>query len=1573
MRRHLLSASAGFLLLASGLSWAQSADGAGPAFQLWSSQVFTTGDQASFSLTYRQVDHLDFRVYRVADPAGFFGALRDPHQLGSEAPVVPQEQSPIERIAAWKAAQRRSLRAFLRRQVSPDYRAARSEARSSGQVRRRVPLEYNSFAQVPLLNPARLVASWRELLPPVRDPESRRIPLETTKPGVYVVEAVSPPLRAYTIVIVSDVGLVTKTAPGQALVFAVDRRTGEPQPGCGLRTFVDGKALESVSTGPDGTALVAIEAEKPESIVTLALCGDQVAVTDPGSWALQAPARELAGYVYTDKPIYRPSHTVRIKAVLRWRGQARLEPFDGRDVEVSITDANDKVVLRESRPVDAFGAVSTSFVVPPGAALGGYVVTVAGGDDRASGSFEVQEYRKPEFEVTVSAPERFVVQGGRVKAVLKARYYFGQPVSGGSVKYVVHRQRYYSPLRWGQDDEEGGGGWWGGGEETSEQTATLDDAGSATVSIPLSVDEDGDDYSARIEARVTDASNREVSGHTLVHATYGPFLVASDVDRYVQKPGASAQVSARAIDYLGIPQAGLALRAALERVTYAQGRWSDPVVTLVASGSVTTDTDGRASWSAVLPNAPGSYRFRVSADSNGRSIEDTSSVWVTGAAADVDEGDAYLEFIADRASYAPGDTARLVVRGGVVSAPVLVTKEGRQLSFHRVVRTGGENAVEVPVTAGDIGDTYVNIAFVKDDRLYRAEKRLKVPAASRQLTVAIAPDATAARPRQAGTFALTVTDAAGSPVKAQLSVGVIDEAVYGVKPDDTADPLRFFYRLSYSRVSTDYSRDYSFVGYAGSQTLHLAQRRRPYTLADFKREGSPRPQVRKDFPDAIFWAADVLTDDQGRATVRVPYPDALTTWRLTARAVTADTRVGTGLARTTTTKDLILRVVTPRFLTEADTIDLPVIVHNYLPGTQSVSVTGEVKGLRFAAPGAAGAQARPQTIDVASGAEGVLAWTLEAPLAGPATVTGTAAAAADADAVELSFPVLPFGLKREEGRAGSVRGAGEQTVELEVPASSNPSARSIRVQVAPSLGGPVLAALDFLTSYPYGCTEQTLSSFVPNLAARRTLTDLKIPLTEGLKSLDRQVTEGLARLLDYQHEDGGWGWWKTDQNHPFMTAYAIYGLLEARAAGYKVEEWPIRRGVRALGTLYARYPAAVPDLKAYEAYVLLLAAAAGIEAPGRTADGAWSRAASLDELWSARDRISAYGQSLLLLALDVAKDERGAALARELEARAERKGDLAWWTSEDDPLLFDFVDTGVEATAMAVKALAARDPNHPLLEPAVRWLLMNRTFGAYWASTKQTAIVLIGLLDFMKARHEAGAASDVEVFVNGASIGVRRFPGGDLAAPDPATFTAEARAGRNTVRIVSRGEGAVYWSAQAAYYDTEAASERTGSHALALQRQYFNLSPVTVKGRVVYRAAPFGGSAQPGDLLLVRITAAGARDWRYLMIEDPIPAGTEPIQRDDLYALERGRTDWWGSRREFRDSRVVFFQERFDQGRYEYTYLLKVIAPGTFRASPARISAMYVPGGSASSAAATVTVRPAGPAPAQAASKGGQR
>lgn len=1552
------SSPLGLLVLAAALAFAvpaaaqsASSDEARPAFSLFSSHVATTRERPTIDLMFRQVTSLDFRVYRVHDPIKFFAGLRDPHALGSELPDVPQEQTVLERIARWKAQRREAIVAFFRAQFSHAYRAARRETKAREQIALRRPLNYNQFAQVPLLNASRLVTSWRETLPRVRETEARRIPLDLPGPGVYVVEAVSAPFKAYTIVIVSDLGLVTKASPGQLVLFAANRFSGEPVGGCETAVFANRTLLSSGKLDADGLYEAAIP-QKAEDVVAVARCGQQVAATDPGSWFFQDPSRRLTAYVYTDKPIYRPGHVVHLKAVMRWRTGDAVRPFDRQHVEVSITDPNDKVVFRQQQRVDDFGSALATFPVPAGAALGYYAVRIASEEDEAAGHFEVQEYRKPDFEVVVQPTQRFVVQGGKAVVRVTARYYFGQPVANAPVKYVVHRQPYYSPLRWSdEDDENRQEQWWFGDEEARQGTVRLDEQGQANIEVPLEVAEKGRDYSIRIEARVTDASSREVAGHALVHATHGRFLLVARTDTYVYRAGTEASVTFRALDYAGAAQPGVRIAVALDRAVDGGNQERQGVRTTTAT--VVTDADGLAAWRVRMPKEPGSYEFVGEAASEGRVVSDTAWAWVPGRADQGDEGDGdrELELVADKKVYTPGDTAHLSLRGEASPSALLLTKEGQQVAWRRLVRSTGEAALDVPIGEADLGDIYVGVVFLKDDRLYRAEKRLKVPAAARQLHVSVTADQPVSKPSQPGTFTVKVVNAAGEPVRAQVSCSVIDEAVYAVKPDSTPDPLRFFYRREYSQVGTQFSREYSFFGYAGTQQLMLAQRRRPLALADFKGERQAQPQVRKEFPDAIYWIGDLVTGPDGQARIQVKYPDSLTTWRLTARGITSDSLVGQAVLRTTTTKDLIARVVTPRFLTEGDEVVVPTIVHNYLPASKSVSVTTAAEGVE-----PMDAPAAPQTIELAQNAEQRIDRRFSAGRAGTARFTSAAVTDADRDAVELSIPVLPFGLKRHVASAGSIAGEGERAVDLHVPASANPAARVIRISLAPSLAGPLLGALDYLTSYPYGCTEQTLSSFLPNLMVVRALQQLKIAPTERVKALDRQVSDGLRRIYDLQHDDGGWGWWKTDENNPFMTAYAVYALVEASAAGYSVEGWRISSGTRSLHTLFREYPRAVPDLKAYMTYALAVAATRG-PGEGRVAHmGRQGAKDAADRTYAVRDRLSPYGQALLLLAMDALRDGRGAELARQLNASVQRKGDLAWWTVPADPLLQDVHDTSVEATAFAVKALAAREPRNPSLEPAVRWLLLNRNYGTWWSSTKQTAMVLYGLLDYMRARNEGAGDATVEVFVNGAPAGTTTFTPASMASPDPVVLTAPAAEGRNRVQIRKRSGGVVYWAATAEFFDRAGPFERTGSRALAITRSYFSLSPVQTGKRIVYRETPFGGEAKPGDLLLVRVNVAGAADWRYLMVEDPLPAGVEAVRQTDLVTLEKTRQFWDGSRREYRDDRVVFFQDGFTEGHYEYTYLLKVTTPGTFTAMPAQVSPMYVPEARATSAPQSLKV-----------------
>ncbi|HEX8026950.1 MAG TPA: MG2 domain-containing protein [Vicinamibacterales bacterium] len=784
-----------------------------PAFSLSTSEVFTTREAPNFYLTFRRLEHLDFRVYKVRDPFAFFSGLDDPHQLGSSEAEVEQERTWIERLADWKREQRQGMRRFARSQASHEYRAARRSANDQAEVSQRVVLNASTFAQVPLLNADQVVTTWRELLPNHVDAEVRRVPVELKQPGIYVVEAVNALLRAYTIVIVSDVGLVTKTSPGQMVVFAANRFTGEPAADCSVRVVFKKSTIAEGRTNADGLFEAKLPDERMENIIGVGQCGDQMAATDPGSWSLQQPARELTAYIYTDKPIYRPGHTVHLKAILRWRQIDALAKFDRPEVEISVSDANDKVVFRKQVKLDGFGAVQASFPVPATAALGNYIISIHSGDALGTGGFEVQEYRKPEFEVSVTPASRFIVQGREAVVTVQARYYFGQPVANGQLRWVVNQQPYYSPFRWDDDVEGGESNYWYGDNQTAQGTLRLDAEGKAQLRIPLAEDENGRDFSARIEAQVTDAANREVSGRTTVHATFGAFLLSAEMAETIHRAGSSAQVSIRALDYLGAAQPNVPVTLVLEHLQYRSGYYGEPEVTSIATQSATTDASGRASSTFAIPNRTGSFRIRASAPSGDRTVSDLVFLWVPGPGDNTDDtGDRYLELLADKKNYQPGESATLIVRGETVIGPVLVTKEGQHVSWFRVLRPTATDALQVPIDDGDVGDVFVNIVYLREGRLYRAERRIGVAATSRTLHVSVTAQQAVSKPREPGVFNVSVTDAAGRPVQAQVSLAVIDEAVYGVKPDDTPDPIRFFYRREYSRVATTFSSSYYFTG-----------------------------------------------------------------------------------------------------------------------------------------------------------------------------------------------------------------------------------------------------------------------------------------------------------------------------------------------------------------------------------------------------------------------------------------------------------------------------------------------------------------------------------------------------------------------------------------------------------------------------------------------------------------------------------------------------------------------------------------------------------------------------------------
>lgn len=1497
-----------------------------PYFSLSSNRTFGPGERPAIQFWGHGVEALQFRVYRVNDPVAFFERLEDEHQFGGRAPRRPRELTPLERFHRWKARTRTWVRNIFRAQFRQESRWAIADwlaARERRAVPRTAP-PATGFANVPLLNPQQVVAVWQQSIARGNRWESQTIPINVTQKGLYLVEATDGKLQAYTIVSVTDLAVIAKGAPGRLLARVADRQSGAPAAGCPVIVRLNRKELARLRADAEGMVDLKLEVARTESVLVMAHQGDDFAASSMWAGSLSSdPDQLLTGYVYTDRPVYRPSHTVHFRGIVRVQAGAGYQLPQRKEVQVRIEDSDGKAVLQKTLPLSAMGAVHGDFGLPPTAALGYYGIEVRAGESEMFGGFHVEEYKKPEYEVRVVPQKRRLLQGEPIEAGIEARYYYGEPVAQAKVSYVVHRSRYWLPYYAEQEDleseeEEGSDR---GGEQVLEESGQLDAQGKLTVRIPTEVRTT--DVRYRIEARVTDASNRQIAGGASVVATIGSYLVQIRSDQYVYSVGEKARLLIEARDYDGNPLPQVPFTVELREY-----RWQQPPGPVLFSAEGRTEANGNATVELFLPQG-GSLTARVkSRTPEGRDVEGATHLWVTGGEAWYRVRRERVQLVPDKKSYRPGEVARVLIVTGVPQAHLWVTTEGRQIHTTKTISaTGPTVTVEVPILPEYVPNLFLSAVFLRGNQLYQGLKSIKVPPLEQQLSVEVKSSKEEFRPGENGVFTIEAKDHAGQPASAEFSLGVVDEAIYAIRRETAQDIVNFFYGRSYNHVTTSSSLSYDFHGEAGKRRMQLAQIRPFNALAQLKPERLVEPEVRKAFPDTIHWVADLSTDANGRAQAQVTYPDALTTWRATARGVTADTKVGSAVHRTIVRKNLILRLAAPRFFREGDEVIISALVHNYLATEKQVRVSLAVEGLELIEGGA-------RDVTVASKGQAQVDYRVRARAAGKAVLLGKALTDEESDALELTLPVVPHGVKLSEARAGSLAAPQAQAeVELEFPAEAAPGSRSIEIAASPSLAGAVFGALQYLTSFPYGCTEQTMSSFLPNVVVSQAVKELGLKSNVDAAQLEKKIRAGLERLDDFQHPDGGWGWWKTDESQVFMTAYVLAGLERARAAGYGVRAAMIEQ---ALAWLRAKLPQLGREPADLRAYVLYSLSEAGVR------EAAWFEA-----LWNDRGSLTPYGLALLGLTFQKAGDARAEAVATLLENSAKSDQIETFWQVDRDALMDIYHDASAEATAYAMRFLTRQRPQSPLLPKAAAYLVNHRNQGFYWSSTKQTAMVIYGLTDYLRQSGELRPDFSVTISVNDKQVLARRFTPSDALSPAPVPVRLAAHQlapGKNRIRISKSGEGRLYWSAWAEYYSTAARLARAGSVSLNLLREYFRLAPSQEGSRIVYRLEPLGAALQRGDVLAVRLTVSGGA-WRYLMLEDPIPAGTEFIERDDLYEL-KDKPPWWASfytRREFHDDRAAIFQTFFNGGQTQYFYLLKVVNPGQFRVSPARLQPMYQP------------------------------
>ena len=1393
-------------------------------------------------------------------------------------------------------------------------------------------------------------------------------------------------------IVVSSANVITKWTASDLLLWMVDMQTGAPLSGVPFDVLNQGAAtVASGTTDSNGIAKISVpdpgNGYYPGYYVS-AESGGRIMLSGtnwnnglaPWYGASNIPFTfELTGtvgYLYTDRPIYRPGETVYFKGVVRTDDDAHYSLPPATPLTLTIRDDRGHTLESQNVQLSDMGTFDAKLALAAEAGTGGYYAslelgTVAPVDSGAVSPpreiyrpqlayvpFQVAEFRKPEFEVTVDPSKKSYINGQTIDTSVFADLFFGAPLAGAAVKWTVTSTPYFFSsekfLGYTFSDYTPSYGDRDGPYYESQQhvrgtgEGKTGAQGDFSFSVPADVASDRTSQSFTLEADVADQNGQVVGAFTAVHVHKGQFYIGLRPDDYVAAAGADAKISVVTID----PDSKTAGTVPM-KVSVFERKWrsvrerdadgqqhfqSDHDDTLVQTIDVTTAADGTGSFSFTPRHSGEYYVLSEAKDAAGNTVVSATSVWASsGEYASWRVGnDDTITLIADRDSYKPGDTARILVPAPFTASRGLVTQERGHLTKYELREFAtNSDVIEVPISEDHVPNIFVGVMLFKpptsDNPLPQVKiglVELKVSTDVKKLNIEITPDRDKLGPRDTVKYTVRTTDSEGHGVAAELSLALVDKSVLSLQDDQSRKPIDAFWsRRSLSVISA--SSFATSVDRANELAVRLSG-------GGKGGGGGPGNETRTFFPNTAYWNGALRTDAGGRAAVEVQLPDTLTTWRLTARGVTADTKAGEAHNDIVTAKDVIIRPAVPRFLVAGDKAALGAIVHNFTGTASDIDVTLTADGVIISGDAT-------RRVRVEADGDAQVRWqTTVSPGRDNVSLSFEAKAGGKTDAVKLTLPLYAFFTPETVGTAGEV--TDEASEAIDVPYYVRPDAGELTVHVAPSLAAGVNTALQYINEYPWESAEVTVSRFLPTLALRRATNEL------GLKDVgsadqgdvDALVQRSLQRLYSSQHADGGWGWWPGDASDAAITAWVVIGLGEAQRTSYTVDANVDSQAAAYLTQqLDQTRDVASPqlDLRAYLVYAL-----------ARDRHGDIGRSFALAEQHALLGNAA---KAWVALAIKQggggAGDPRLTILLNELQAAAIPSATGNHWEeTKYDP---DVFADSTQTTAQVLQVFTEFLPEHPLVDGTLRWLMVARKEEGHWESPHQTAAALLAITDFMIVRQDAQASYNYNIDLNGSRKLSGKAEAGRVRQDDELVIQMKDLL-KDTVnelriqRTPGTAAGRLYYTAHLRYF-TPAEDVEAANYGIGVSHTY----------SVGDSDAPVR-SAKLGDVVKVKVTLLAPADLNFLVLEDDLPAGLEPIDTSlkttppELQRLlnEQQRKSYQVGRRyspfghtDIRDNRVALFARFVAKGVYEYSYFARATTPGEFRLLPATAYEQFFP------------------------------
>ncbi|MBV9271224.1 MAG: hypothetical protein JO165_09020, partial [Candidatus Eremiobacteraeota bacterium] len=714
---------------------------------------------------------------------------------------------------------------------------------------------------------------------------------------------------------VSTLGIVTNSTPRQHVFWGVDLRTFEHRAGSTSFRIV-GDELRTYM-GDSGAVSMTDAQEKDRFLIASAADGSQVIESLDQGYGQQPNER---GFARTDRPIYRPGQTLHFNAVLRTGAIAQLAPSKGTR-RVKVSDPSGNAIFDKTMKLDSAGELHADVRLPD-APLGMYSISVG---DSVATEVSMEAYRKPEYEIALSATRKIVVGGDSTSVTVEGKYFFGRPAAGMHVHYTAYQNTqmrwYLGPYRFMNL-----GLWQSDNENLAEGQGQTDANGRFVIPIATKRDDVYRNININVETR--DDSGRTVWSTLLLSVVPADFGIEMHPRAWFGTVNDPFHIDVAANGFDRTPRANQPLD-----VEIARSQWDAKTQKELALDRETlalkTNEGGKAAFDWT-PRKAGSYVIRVNGrDSAGRATSSSLYVWIVGDTDDWTPPE-QVALVSEKDSVAPGERANVLISVPKPDRDVLVVVGADSISNAHVIHVAGRLArysFDVPQNA----ERFTVYAQVPSETgVSSAPLTMAVSPNPHALQVSVLPNRSRYQPGQSGTFALRVRDWRGHPVRAHVSLGLVDKALYAVQPD-AFDPLNFYIASLYLNPQHSWYRPNATppppptVKMIANVTSRAAGNLvRPGSTSDVysapaasAQSGAPVQEVRQNFADTAYWNPDIVTGTDGRADVNVVFPDNLTTWVATGVASTSS-EFGVERAAALVTKDFLVRLALPRFLRQLD-------------------------------------------------------------------------------------------------------------------------------------------------------------------------------------------------------------------------------------------------------------------------------------------------------------------------------------------------------------------------------------------------------------------------------------------------------------------------------------------------------------------------------------------------------------------------------------------------------------------------------------------------------------------------------